>query len=46
MSGRRADRSRTLGLVTVGAGRRMAGAALIAAALWLGFFWAIGALAG
>ncbi|MEM9707555.1 MAG: hypothetical protein AAF871_02095 [Pseudomonadota bacterium] len=33
-------RGRAIGLLLAGAGPRLAGAALIVAALWVGFFWA------
>ena len=33
-------------LLAVGAGLRLAGAALVAAALWAGFFWATATLGG
>ncbi|MEM9523353.1 MAG: hypothetical protein AAF982_05070 [Pseudomonadota bacterium] len=36
----RARRERTLRLLLLGAGSRLAGAVLVAAALWGGFLWA------
>ncbi|MEO1706009.1 MAG: hypothetical protein AAFR53_06455 [Pseudomonadota bacterium] len=34
------DRSKAIGLLLVGSGTRILGAALIVALLWGGFFWA------
>jgi len=35
------NRQQTIGLIMIGAGRRLTIAAFIAMALWAGFFWAI-----
>ena len=39
-------RQRTMGLIMIGASRRLAIAALIALALWAGFYWAIAPTSG
>ena len=35
------NQRKNIGLITIGAGRRLAIAALVAIALWAGFYWAI-----
>ena len=40
------NRQQTIGLIMIGAGRRLAIAALVALALWMGFYWAITPLGG
>ena len=40
------NRRQNIGLIMIGAGRRIAIAALIALALWAGFFWAISPVGG